>query len=116
MLDEGEQILTSANVTAGANLLSFQLPEKLTSGSTGARFRLSSIGGLKPTGAATDGEVEDYWVPIVAGAATVNLNMTLPAGGGSITTEANQLIAKQNDVTLFRGPLASFWFLEYRGQ
>ena len=37
---------------------------RLRSGNTFARLRLSSAGGLLPTGPANDGEVEDYIVTI----------------------------------------------------
>ena len=33
-------------------------------GETHARFRLSTAGGLSYDGAASDGEVEDYWMPL----------------------------------------------------
>ena len=45
--------------------LSFTVPLGASSGLTFARFRLSSAGGLLPTGAAADGEVEDYRVEIL---------------------------------------------------
>ena len=40
------------------------LPDGALTGDTYARFRLSSTGGLTPTGLAEDGEVEDYLVTI----------------------------------------------------
>ncbi|MBZ0111929.1 MAG: hypothetical protein K8J08_05685, partial [Thermoanaerobaculia bacterium] len=61
-LDPGEQIFTGTPLTAGINTLSFSVPvntvvvQKLMS-----RFRVSSGGGLSPTGPAGDGEVEDLW-------------------------------------------------------
>src|SRR5204863_27743 len=52
--------------------------------STYMRFRLSTAGGLAPTGAATDGEVEDYKVTInptpVVGAPVVNADYAQVAG------------------------------------
>lgn len=62
--DAGEQIFASENVTTGLNNLSFTVPVKVSGGDTFARFRLSSVGGLSPTGIALDGEVEDYQVTI----------------------------------------------------
>ena len=61
-LDVGEQIFTSKAVTAGPSSLVFQTPISAQGGNTYARFRLSSAGGLGPTGPAADGEVEDYRV------------------------------------------------------
>ncbi|NLS93705.1 MAG: hypothetical protein GXX96_16215, partial [Planctomycetaceae bacterium] len=63
--DPGEQILTDAVVTVGANALSFSVPSTATAtGETFARFRLSTATGLGPGGTAPDGEVEDYAVSI----------------------------------------------------
>ncbi|MCB1058300.1 MAG: IPTL-CTERM sorting domain-containing protein, partial [Acidobacteria bacterium] len=56
----GEQIFASTPVVAGSNDLGFSVPCSLTEGTTYARFRLSSAGGLGSGGPAADGEVEDY--------------------------------------------------------
>lgn len=63
--DAGEQIFTDEALTAGTNSLSFTVPAAAVVGGTFARFRLDSVGGLLPTGAASDGEVEDYMVDVV---------------------------------------------------
>ncbi|MBC8350361.1 MAG: hypothetical protein H8E66_00125, partial [Planctomycetes bacterium] len=58
---------TSVDVFAGApgtNLISFRLPGDAVLGETFARVRVSTVGGLAPTGAAEDGEVEDYGVDV----------------------------------------------------
>ncbi len=63
--DASEQIATSLNVPTGPpTLLQPVVPVTATPGTTYARFRCSSAGGLTPTGAAADGEVEDYAVTI----------------------------------------------------
>jgi plastocyanin len=62
--DAGEQIFVSTALVAGANSLTFDVPGAAAAGTTGARFRLSSAGGLSPTGLAVDGEVEDYLVTL----------------------------------------------------
>ena len=46
--------------------INYALPAGLTEGNTFARVRLSSTGGLSPTGFALDGEVEDYQIPILS--------------------------------------------------
>ena len=46
--------------------LLFTVTDHAASGDTYARFRLSTAGGLAPTGLAADGEVEDYRVTINA--------------------------------------------------
>jgi subtilisin family serine protease len=66
-LDSGEQIFANRPVDFGRNLLSFSIPAGAKPGTTFARFRLSSLGGLSPTGIAEDGEVEDYKINLVDG-------------------------------------------------
>lgn len=65
--DAGEQIFTSEPVNNGANVLSITTPIDATEGTTFSRFRVSTDGGLAPTGSAADGEVEDYQVTILDG-------------------------------------------------
>lgn len=64
-LDAGEQIAADRLLAAGANTLTFTVPAGASLGSTFARFRFDSAGGLGPTGLAADGEVEDYQTPAV---------------------------------------------------
>ncbi|MCU0960895.1 MAG: dockerin type I domain-containing protein [Pirellulaceae bacterium] len=63
--DAGEQILSSEPVASGSNTISFRVVATAVGVPTYARFRLSSAGGLSPTGTAADGEVEDYAVTIM---------------------------------------------------
>ncbi len=72
--DPGEQILASQQVKAGQNTFEVTPPADTVDGRTVGRFRLSSIGGLRPTGLAPDGEVEDYVVNILAGTPPVARN------------------------------------------
>src|SRR5882724_3421977 len=58
--DATDQIFTHQTVVAGTNTLTFPVPCTASAGISYARFRLSSAGGLGPTGPAADGEVEDY--------------------------------------------------------
>ncbi len=61
--DEGEQILDSADIVQGDNLVSFNIPAAGTSprgGGTFARFRFKLARQSCTLGAAADGEVEDY--------------------------------------------------------
>lgn len=51
-------------VTAGTTNISVTVPSDAALGVIYARFRLSSAGGLMPTGYAPDGEVEDYMLTI----------------------------------------------------
>ena len=52
------------SVSPGDNVLCFDVPSWAADGTTYARFRLSTAGGLLPTGLADDGEVEDYQLTI----------------------------------------------------
>lgn len=113
--DAGEQIFTSANVVAGENLLSFTIPAGATNGSTGARFRLSTAGALAPTGAASDGEVEDYLAIIVTGAADTLLEIDVPVGDTLAVVEGTDLVVRKDEVVLFRAPFASFGELNLNG-
>ncbi|MEM7352349.1 MAG: GEVED domain-containing protein [Acidobacteriota bacterium] len=64
--EANEQIFTSEPLVAGANNLMFAVPAgAVPNVSTFARFRISSAGGLAPTGVALDGEVEDYQPTLV---------------------------------------------------
>lgn len=65
--DAGEQVFAGQALAAGANPLSFAVPCTALEGSTYARFRLTSAGAPGPTGAAADGEVEDYAVNVETG-------------------------------------------------
>ncbi len=64
-----EQIVTSGFIPAGGSrTFSYFVPAFTVAGTTFARFRVSSRGGLGPNGEAADGEVEDHVVVIAAGA------------------------------------------------
>lgn len=49
------------------NIIKFSLPTNLTAMDTYLRLRWSSLSGLNPTNAASDGEVEDYAVSVETG-------------------------------------------------
>ena len=63
-----DQVFASQPLVAGVNSLTFTVPGTAVTGTTFARFRFSSVGGLSYVGPAPDGEVEDYAVKIVPGA------------------------------------------------
>ena len=68
--DASEQIFTNQALVTGANSLTVNVPSGLSAATSFARFRLSTAAGLSFTGAATDGEVEDY-----------SLNIAIPGVG-----------------------------------
>jgi hypothetical protein len=63
--EAGDQIFTSVALSPGSNNLSFTVPASAVEGTTYARFRFSTAGGLPYDGPAPDGEVEDYPVEII---------------------------------------------------
>jgi Ca2+-binding RTX toxin-like protein len=77
--DAGEQIFASFDLgtAAGSQDLDFTIPAGVAEGTTYARFRLSTAGGLDPAGLAGDGEVEDYLVEFV------NVAPSAPTDGDS---------------------------------
>ncbi|MFV2070207.1 MAG: FG-GAP repeat domain-containing protein, partial [Pirellulales bacterium] len=66
----GEQIFDRLAVAAGENNLTFDVPSWAASGTTIARFRLSTEGDLAIGGSASDGEVEDYQITLLPPAET----------------------------------------------
>ncbi len=114
-LDTGEQIFNSVDVVAGINLLSFAVPVNLNAQVTAARFRLSTAGSLTATGAANDGEVEDYLVEILDDANFPAIVIDLPAGSTEAFIDGNDLTVKQGDVILFQAPLGSFGEINVHG-
>ena len=69
--DSGEQVFANHTISAGDNSLTITVPSTALAGATFSRFRVSSAGGLAPTGLAADGEVEDYRVTVNAARASL---------------------------------------------
>ena len=84
--DAGEQIFTDQALSSGANLLLLSIPSGASAGPTYARFRCSTAGGLGTTGEASDGEVEDYRVELVASTPTPTATSTDTATPTRIAT------------------------------
>lgn len=88
--DTEDQIFpVSASVHAGTNVLQFTVPSGLPSRFTYARVRISSAGSLSYDGEAPDGEVEDYYVPIIG-----------EGGGGSGGTGHDRLDLDYGDAPI----------------
>jgi len=82
-----ERVFTDEPLVAGVNNLIVAVPASAVVGTTFARFRLDSTGGLGVTGAAIDGEVEDYQVEVgpAADLAVVKMAPGSAIPGNSIT-------------------------------
>lgn len=65
--DADERITPTGGLalSAGLNSVSFVVPVNAAGGVQGARFRVSTAGGLAAVGATSDGEVEDYLTNVV---------------------------------------------------
>jgi hypothetical protein len=74
--EAGEKVFNNLTLLSGTNTLYFPVPTNAVLGLSGARFRLSSAGGLLPAGASADGEVEDYLVTIVQRRPLTNIVIT----------------------------------------
>jgi hypothetical protein len=63
--DVDEKILDDITVNQAMQTINYDVPAGITVGDAYARVRISTAGGLGPTGFAADGEVEDYVVSII---------------------------------------------------
>ncbi|HZP10957.1 MAG TPA: GEVED domain-containing protein [Nevskiaceae bacterium] len=83
--DAGEKIFNSVPVNVGTQNLTFSVPAPTPtlSGPIYARFRISTAGGLGPTGFARDGEVEDYVLNAIGGSSAAGGTSSNGAGGGT---------------------------------
>ena len=93
--DAGEKILSGVSVTNGNNNLTFTVPAGASPGTTFARVRLSTAGSAAPTGAAPDGEVEDYQVTLVAADKTPDPFSFTPVTNAPLST-----VETSNTVTI----------------
>jgi len=89
----GEQIFASYSVVEGDNALAFNVPANMVVGPAVARFRLSTAGGLRDSGVAIDGEVEDYLLAVAPPAEATGEYLTgAPIGSTQQTSSAAQSI------------------------
>lgn len=72
--DANEYLFQSVPVRAGQNTFFVTTPASAAVGYTTARFRLSTTGGLLPTGMAIGGEVEDHLIEVLPGRPPITRN------------------------------------------
>ncbi|WP_145346884.1 GEVED domain-containing protein [Rosistilla ulvae] len=99
--DAGEQIATSLAMQPGTNFVPVTIPAGADHGTTYARFRISSTGGLPSVGAAADGEVEDYQVQLTDGAARAEVTIDTASGDTVIQRIDEQIVVSQGANVLF---------------
>jgi len=114
--DVGEQIANNVVVSGGVNTFSYVVPAGIAAGDKVVRFRLSSAGGLAPTGDAVDGEVEDMLLGISDGAVPSAVNVDMNSAATSIEINAGVLTVSDGVSGLFSAPLASIDTLTVNGR
>ncbi|MBX3417990.1 MAG: hypothetical protein KF851_10335 [Pirellulaceae bacterium] len=93
-----ERIANALHLNAGWNRVEFYVPwESSVDGLTIARFRISSHGGLAPTGLAEDGEVEDHIVRITRMAPGTSTVLSDPFYPGTNQTMLVMAGTEKND-------------------
>ncbi len=91
--DAGEQIATGVARTSGTANLSATVPAGASTGVTYARFRYSSTQTLASTGAASDGEVEDYAINIAATVALTFTKTNTPGVNGNVDQATDTVVS-----------------------
>ena len=105
----------SLDLVAGKNIVAAAVPVGSEVGATFARFRLSTAGGLLPTGVAQDGEVEDYRITILDGDAGAQATVSLIAGNVTLVADSEELVATTGLTELFRAPGAAVAGIDFIG-
>ena len=97
--DPGEQFMNTVPVRPGLNTFSLITPMGASIGNTFARFRISSAGGLSPSGVAMDGEVEDYMINVLPGTPPVGTadQYAVLENGVLTTTQTTETDALRNN-------------------
>ncbi|WP_417744293.1 GEVED domain-containing protein [Rosistilla oblonga] len=103
--DPGEQIAAALPLNSGENIVPVTIPAGASSGGSFARFRLSSSGGLSPTGQAGDGEVEDYQFHIVSADDAPSVFINTVNHSTQVDIIDGQTVVRSGEMELFRAPL-----------
>ncbi len=92
--DADDNILSGQSVTQGDNIIPISVPTWATPGSTWARFRLSSVEEIGPTGGVGDGEVEDYQITLTETGVSITY---YPSSSGFTSIAYEDLYPEQGD-------------------
>ncbi|MGI9474763.1 MAG: GEVED domain-containing protein [Rubripirellula sp.] len=98
-------------VSAGSNTIPFFVPsdaEGTQPGEVAARFRLSSESFLEPTGAAPDGEVEDYLFQIAIPTLSTTVDVNLVDSVAEIQVMGDRVLVRDQSDVLFAAPSQNF--------
>lgn len=121
--DADEQIFTnlSLGTVSGNVIVSFTVPQvsgdNVVTGTTYARFRLSSAGGLSTTGLANNGEIEDYRVTLTAADSLDSHVIFLPSDSGTTTIDlvGKNIRIRRGETTIQTLPFGQVNRLEFHG-
>ncbi len=94
---------SSIDVIPGDNVIEFAVPAGSEVGESFIRLRLSSAGGLLPSGPAFDGEVEDHALSIVGGN-TIDVRVDAPDDQLTLARVSSDLAVQGSIDELFRAP------------
>jgi len=103
----GEKVTDDLLLAVGIHVVPFSIPAGAATGTTFARFRISTGGTALPIGAAADGEVEDHKITILDGsvASPVGVDLSPTTGGaGAQPITIAQDVTGNSTVTLGAGP------------
>ena len=114
--DAGEQIATDLQVSGGENTLTYVVPGGTSAGDKVVRFRLSSAGGLPPTGDAPDGEVEDMLLSVVDGSTPKSIITQMNSATTTVEINAGVMTVSDGANDLFAAPLTSVQDLTLNGR
>ncbi|QEF97962.1 Ubp3 associated protein Bre5 [Stieleria maiorica] len=106
---------TSTALVPGANIVPVTVPPGASVGTTYARFRISTLGGLAPGGEADDGEVEDYRFEILDGTSGADAIVNLIVGDVNVIGEGGDVVVLHETTELFRVPGAALAGLGFQG-
>ncbi len=95
---------TSFDVVAGQKLIKYVVPAGSAVGDSFIRLRISSGGGLSPSGPANDGEVEDHAVTIRGGGNTSDVTVDAPGNLASFAKSSGDFSVREGVEELFRAP------------
>lgn len=104
-----DRIANDLPLVAGANVVSFTVPVGAEPAAVAARFRISTAGGLSPTGAAADGEVEDYIIELLDGEFQADAIVALPPEivlevPVIVSADGDEVVVSYDGDVLFRSP------------
>ena len=98
-----------------ANTLTMLFQPELA-GDKVVRFRLSSAGGLPPTGDAPDGEVEDMLLNVVDGSTPKSIITQMNSATTTVEINAGVMTVSDGTNDLFAAPLTSVQDLTVNGR